>query len=255
MAYGLRCGRQMIATFLGTKGGTGTTTMAVNCAADIRRVSERPTLLVDVKQAGDVAVFLGLRPRYTLGDMLDQVAWSDRELAPRFVTEHDCGLHVLAACQGFGRPNARDAEAIEELLRCYAELYDYVVVDAGSTLTESAVAALAMSDVVMLVANPDLPCLRNLQRLTDTIRLDGVGPERLRIVLNRTGDTGVMPVGQIEDALSRRIDFRVTSDYRTVATAVNAGVPVSSLRATDLHLQVDSMARTLIGSNLAAVAS
>ena len=74
-------------------------------------------------------------------------------------------------------------------------------------------------------------------------------------MLNRTADTGVMPVGQIEDALSRRIDFRVTSDYRTVAAAVNAGVPVSSLRATDLHLQVDSMARTLIGSNLAAVAS
>ena len=248
-------GGQMIVTFLGTKGGTGTTTMAVNCAADIRRVSDRPTLLADVKQAGDVGVFLGLRPRYTLADLLDQVGWSDRELATRFVTEHDCGLHVLAASEGFGRPNARDAEGVEETLRCYSNLYDYIVVDAGSTLTESAVAALAMSDLVMLVANPDLPCLRNLQRLTDTIRLDGVGPERLRIVLNRTADAGVMPVGQIEDALSRRIDFRVTSDYRTVAAAVNTGVPVSSLRATDLHLQVDSMARTLIGSNMAAVAS
>lgn len=245
----------MIVTFLGTKGGTGTTTMAVNCAADIRRIAQRPTLLVDLKQAGDVGVFLGLRPRYTLGDLLDQVGWTDRELATRFVTEHDCNLHVLAACEGFGRPNGRDAEGIEETLRCYSELYDYVVVDAGSALTESAVAALTMSDVVMLVANPDLPCLRNLQRLTDTIRLDGVAPERLRIVLNRTADTGVMPVGQIEDALNRRIDFRVTSDYRTVAAAVNTGVPISSLRATDLHLQIDSMARTLIESNVAVAAS
>ena len=41
----------MIVTFLGTKGGTGTTTMAVNCAADIRRITDRPTLLADVKQA------------------------------------------------------------------------------------------------------------------------------------------------------------------------------------------------------------
>jgi Flp pilus assembly CpaE family ATPase len=134
-------------------------------------------------------------------------------------------------------------------------MYDYLVVDAGSTLTESAVAALALSDLVMLVANPDVLCLRNLQRLSDTIRLDGVGPERLRIVLNRTSDNGVMPVSQIEDALSRTIDFRVPSDYRTVAAAVNTGVPVSALRVTDLHLQVDSMARTLIGSNLTAVAS
>ena len=245
----------MILTFLGTKGGTGTTTMAVNCAADVRRISDRSTIAVDVRQAGDLAVFLGLRPRYTLVDMLDQVGWSDRDLATRFVTEHECGLHVLAAAEGFGRPNARDAEGVEESLRCYSELYEYVVVDAGSTLTESTVAALAMSDYVMLVANPDLPCLRNLQRLTDAIRLDGVGPERIRIVLNRTGDSGVLTVGQIEDALSRTIDFRVPSDYRTVAAAVNAGVPISSLRVTDLHLQVDSMARTLIGPQLTAVAS
>ena len=47
----------------------------------------------------------------------------------------------------------------------------------------------------------------------------------------------------------------MTSDYRTVAAAVNTGVPVSSLRTSDLHLHVDSMARTLIGSNLTAVAS
>jgi pilus assembly protein CpaE len=245
----------MILTFLGTKGGTGTTTMAVNCAADIHRISTRPTLIADVKQAGDVGVFLGLRPRYALGDLLDQVGWTDRELMTRFITEHDCGLHVLPASEGFARPSARDAEGVEETLRCLSEMYDYLVIDAGSTLTESTVAALALSDLVMLVANPDVPCLRNLQRLTDTIRLDGVGPERLRIVLNRTSENGVMPVSQIEDALSRTIDFRVPSDYRTVTAAVNTGVPVSALRVTDLHLQVDSMARTLIGSNLTAVAS
>lgn len=246
----------MILTFLGTKGGTGTTTMAVNCAADIRRLSGRSTLIADIRQGpGDVAVFLGLRPRYSLVDLLDQVAWSDRELATRFVTEHECGLHVLASSENFGRPNIRDAEGIEETLRCFSELYDFVVVDAGSTLTATAIGALTISDAIMLVANPDVPCLRNLERLTDAIRLEGVGLERVRIVLNRTSDTGVLPVGQIEDALSRTIDFHVPSDYRTVAAAVNEGVPVSSLRTTDLHLQMDSMARTLIGSNLAAVAS
>jgi Flp pilus assembly CpaE family ATPase len=31
----------MIVSFLGTKGGTGTTTLAVNCAADIRRITNR----------------------------------------------------------------------------------------------------------------------------------------------------------------------------------------------------------------------
>jgi Flp pilus assembly CpaE family ATPase len=39
----------MIVSYLGTKGGTGTTTLAVNGAADIRRLTNRPTVIVDLK--------------------------------------------------------------------------------------------------------------------------------------------------------------------------------------------------------------
>jgi pilus assembly protein CpaE len=238
----------MVVAFLGTKGGTGTTTMAVNCAADVYRVSKRSTVLVDVKQGpGDVAVFLGLRPRHNIIDLIDQVGWSDLETASRYVAEHTCGIHVLAAADGFGRPNSRDAEGVDQTLRCMSTLYDFVVVDAGSTLTSSAVAALGMADVVMLVANPDVPCLRNLQRLTDALRLARVAPERVRIVLNRTSENGVIPAAQIEKVMGRSVDFQLVSDYRTVAAAVNTGVPVSCLRTTDLHLQLDTMARTLTG--------
>lgn len=243
----------MVVTFLGTKGGTGTTTMAVNCAADVRRLSHRATLIVDVKQGpGDVAVFLGLRARHSLVDFIDQVGWSDRTLASRFVSEHECGVHVLAAPETFGRPNSRDADGVDQALRSLTSKYEHLVIDAGSTLTSCTVAALGVSDLVMLVANPDVPCLRNLQRLTDALRLAGVGAERVRVILNRTSDHGALPASQIETAIGRTIDFQVPSDYRTVASAVNAGVPVSSLRSTDLHLQLDAMSRTLLGTTLVA---
>ena len=246
----------MIITFLGTKGGTGTTTMAVNCAAEIYRLSRRPTVIVDAKQGhGDVAVFLGLRPRYSIVDLIDQLGWSERALASRFVTEHDSGVHVLAAAEGFARPNSRDGEAVEQSLICLSKMYDFVVIDAGSTLSSSAVTAMTIADVVMLVANPDLPCLRNLQRLTDALRLAGVAPEHLRVLLNRASDNGLLPVSQIEKVLRRTIDFLVPSDYRTVAAAVNTGVPVRNLRQTDLHLQLEVMSRTLLGLNADAAAS
>jgi pilus assembly protein CpaE len=242
----------MIISFLGTKGGTGTTTMAVNCAASIKRISGRPALVADVKQGpGDVAVFLGLRPRYSLVDMIEQVGWSDPALASRFVAEHDCGLHVLASAEGFGRPNSRDAEPIDQILRCFSTVYDFVVVDVGTTLTSSAAAALAVSDLVVLVANPDVPCLRNLQRLTDALRLASVTPERLRILVNRTSVNGLLLLSQIEKVLGRPIDFQVPSDYRTVAASVNTGVPVLCLRPTELQSQIETMARTMVSTNLA----
>jgi len=50
--------------FLGAKGGAGATTVSVNCAVEIARLTKRPTVVVDMKAClGEVALFLGVRPR------------------------------------------------------------------------------------------------------------------------------------------------------------------------------------------------
>ena len=65
-------------TCSGGGGGTGTTTLAVNAAADLRRITQRPTLIVDLKNGpGDVALFLGLRPRHSFLNAIDHFAWVD----------------------------------------------------------------------------------------------------------------------------------------------------------------------------------
>src|SRR5687767_15935807 len=108
----------MIASFLGTKGGTGTTTLAVNGAADIRRLTGRPTIVVDLKNGpGDVALFLGLRPRHSVLTALDHLAWIDPTTLRRFVIEHACGLHVLAAGDDRARAPTCPAGFLEHLLR------------------------------------------------------------------------------------------------------------------------------------------
>jgi hypothetical protein len=57
----------------------------------------------------------------------------------------------------------------------------------------------------------------------------------------------VMSTPQIERVLGFNVSFSVNSDYRTVASAVNSGVPVSTLRASDLHAQLDAIARAIAG--------
>lgn len=237
----------MVVSFLGTKGGTGTTTLAVNCAADIRRIANRPTVVVDLKGGpGDVALFLGLRPRHSLLTVLDHLAWIDPPSLSKYVVEHDCGLHVLAAGDEFARPGPRDVESIEHILRALSSIYDFVILDVGTSLVMAA-GALQLSDAILLVANPDVPCLRNLQRLIDGVKAAGVPVERLQIVLNRASEFGVLSTAQIERVLGFNISYTVNSDYRTVASAVNAGVPVSTLRASELNGQLDTIARALAG--------
>ena len=238
----------MIVSYLGTKGGTGTTTLAVNGAADIRRITNRSTVIVDLKSGpGDVALFLGLRPRHSLLTALDHLAWIDPLMLSRYILEHDCGLHVLAAGDEYGRPGPRDADAVEQTLRALNSIYDYVILDVGTSLMMPAAAALQLSDHILMVANPDVPCLRNLQRLIDAVKTAGVPGERLQIVLNRASEFGVLSTAQIERVLGLNISFSVNSDYRTVASAVNSGVPVSALRASEINGQLDAIARAIGG--------
>lgn len=237
----------MVLSFLGTKGGTGTTTLAVNCAAELHRVSTRPTIVVDLKPGtGDVGLYLGIRSRFTLVDLLDQLGWMEAASIPQLAARHDCGVHVLVGAEEYGRPSPADAPAIERAIEQLRELFDYVVIDAGSSLSSCSAAALHVSDEVHFVANPDVPCLRNLQRLRDLVRLAGVPDDRVRYVLNRTSDLEVLPLRQIEEALGRHIDHRFTSDYRTVASALNAGVPLSHLRAGPLKAELETLARAIV---------
>jgi pilus assembly protein CpaE len=239
---------RMIVSYLGTKGGTGTTTLAVNGAADIRRLTGRPTVVVDLKTGpGDVALFLGLRPRHSVLTALDHLAWLDPAILRRFVVVHDCGLHVLASGDDYVRPGVRDADHMEQLLRALNAAYDYVIVDAGCALVPPATTAIQLSDAILVVANPDVPCLRNLQRITDEVKRLGVARERLKIVLNRASELGVLSTAQIERVLGFSITHSVNSDYRSAASAVNSGVPVSAMRVTELNKQLESVARAISG--------
>jgi pilus assembly protein CpaE len=238
----------MICSFLGTKGGTGTTTLAVNGAADVRRLTGRPTVVVDLKSGpGDVALSLGLRPRHTVLTAIDHLAWIDPATLRRFVIEHDCGLHVLAAGDDYGRPAPREADYVEQLLRALNSVYDFVILDVGSSLMPPSTTALQLSDAIRLIANPDVPCLRNLQRIIDAVKTVGVAGDKLKIVLNRASEFGVLSTAQIERVLGFAIAHSVNSDYRTVASAVNSGVPVSALRQTELNAQLDAIARAIAG--------
>ena len=67
-----------------------------------------------------------------------------------------------------------------------------------------AVAALYAADTVFLVTNPDVPSIRNAQRLVDRVRQLGAGSERVKILLNRVSDQHLIAPKQIETALGLR---------------------------------------------------
>jgi pilus assembly protein CpaE len=234
--------------FLGAKGGAGTTTVAVNCGVELARLTKRPTIVVDLKTClGEVALFLGVRPRFTVLDAIENLHRLDKDFLKELVAKHKSGLDILAGSEQFDRPNAQDAGALEELLRVLTRAYDYVVIDAGNVINACVAAALYAADTIFLVANPDVPSIRNAQRLVDRVRQLGAGSERVKVLLNRASDQNLVGPKQIETALGYGIHHTFSSDYRTVSTALNSGVPLSLTNHSEIAAQFDSFTRHLIG--------
>jgi pilus assembly protein CpaE len=234
--------------FLGAKGGAGTTTVSVNCAVELARLTKRPTIIVDLKQClGEVALFLGVRPRFTVLDAVENLHRLDKDFIRELVSRHKSGLEILAGSEQFDRPNAQDAGALEELLRVLARIYDFIIIDAGNTINSSVVAALYTADTVFMVTNPDVPSIRNAQRLVDRVRQLGAGSERVKILLNRVSDQLLIAPKQIETALGYGIHHTFSSDYRTVSTALNSGVPLALTNHSEISSQFGSFTRHLIG--------
>jgi len=233
--------------FFGAKGGAGTTTVAVNCAVELARLTKRQTLIVDLKAGfGEVSLFLGVRPRYTVLDALESLHRLDKDFLRELCARHKSGLEILAGSEQFERPGAQDAGAVEELFRVVGKTHDYVVVDAGNQINSCSIAALYAADTIFVVATPDVPSVRNAQRLVDRVRQLGVGGERIRILLNRASDQHMIGQKQIETALGYGIHHTFTSDYRTVSTALNSGVPLALANQSEIASQFDAFTRQII---------
>lgn len=233
--------------FVGAKGGAGTTTVAVNCAVELARLSKRPTVIVDLKAGlGEITLFLGVRSRYTLLDAIENLHRLDSEFLKELIVKHKSGLDILAGSEQFERPAPADTAAVEEVLRLLTQQYEYVLIDAGNHVHGCAAAALYTADSIYIVTNPDVPCVRNAQRLLDRLGQLGAGPDRIRVLLNRASEPSPIAPEQIEGALGRPIDHTFGSDYRTVSTGLNSGVPLSLTGNSDLAAQFDAFTRKLI---------
>jgi pilus assembly protein CpaE len=236
--------------FFGAKGGAGTTTLAVNCAVEIARLKKRPTLIVDLKAGlGEVTLFLGVRSRYTMLDALDNLHRLDQEFMKELVVKHKSGLEILAGSDLFDRPGASDSATLEEVFRVLGRQYEYIIVDAGAQMNGCVVSSLYSADTIYLVVSPDVPSVRNAQRLLDRIGQLGASGDRVRVLLNRAAEPYPIPPSQIENALGHPIHQIFLSDYKTVSTALNSGVPLALAGNTELASQFDTFARRIIDPN------
>src|SRR5438132_9410283 len=133
-----RQGRQLgrMYTFVGVKGGVGTTTAALNLAALCAK-QNKSTVLVDLDMdSGDAASYLGLRHQYSLADVVGNLDQLDQAMLDGIVARDPLGFAVLCAPEEFERSQAIGPEHFREIGTFLIERFDIVIVDGSHTLDQ-----------------------------------------------------------------------------------------------------------------------
>src|SRR5262249_12083416 len=88
---------------VGVKGGVGATSVAINVATALARVASAGALLIDLHVArGEAALYLGIEPRFTVVDALDNIHKLDDAFFRSLVVRAPSRLDLLAAPDAIG---------------------------------------------------------------------------------------------------------------------------------------------------------
>ncbi|HWG41904.1 MAG TPA: hypothetical protein VN688_03890 [Gemmataceae bacterium] len=210
---------------LGASGGSGTSTLAANLAAVLAREADR-CALIDLKPGvGDLAALLDLKPAHNLADLCLNAARLDRAMFESALVAHAGGVHLLAPPQMYEDIRLVTAAGVNKTLTLSREAFRYTVVDLEDCYHEEQAVVLRQADYILLVFRLDFTSLRSTRRILDYLEQAGIGPERVRLVINRYGQAKELPLSQAEEALSRKIVHIIPEDPKTINAANNAGEP------------------------------
>ena len=230
---------------LGAKGGVGGTTVAVNLATSMTLVSKEPTLLIDLHPAyGDAAVFLGVDPRFTVADALENIDRLDATYLKSLIASTPAGIDLLAS--GHRLPSISfDVTRIRRLLELASSMYPFVVLDCARTEPAVLEALDAVSQIVV-VANQELPALRSAARLVSHLR-QRCGNDRVKVAITRFDPKADIQRTDIERVLGGAVSYQFPNDYQTSVGAIARGEPLIVANHSRLASSIGDFARQLGG--------
>lgn len=215
----------------GVLGGVGTTMIATQLA-QIWAADNKRVLLIDLDvQRGTAALYMNLKPRLSIADLIEADDRLDSEFLKMVIERHMSGVSMISTPADMTPLDAITPEFIDRLLDLAAQNYDLVLLDLPGVWMDWTALAIQKADVLMLITQMTVPGVQQARRQLDVAEANGLG-ERVRVMMNRMvpGLFGKYDVGEAETALRSRVHFALANDYPTVSAALDEGRSVGQIK-------------------------
>lgn len=177
-----------VIAFIGARGGTGSSTIAHNCAWDIARRGDVETALIDFDIAfGTAALDFNLDVSGSLMEALTQPDRVDALLLDRMMVRVDKWLSLLGSPGGVDKESNIEPYAVETILTALRASMPRIIVDVPNVWAPWVKFTLLHADQIVITAEPDLASLRNTRSLVDLLKFARPNDPPPLLVLNKVG--------------------------------------------------------------------
>ena len=119
-----------------------------------------------------------------------------------------------------------DKASIAAILRELSQSSQYVIIDVGSAFTDLAVAALELSNMILLVTTPDAIAVQHTQRAIEAFQSMRFPQKMLKVALNRAESRGSAHSAEVAEQVATDVIAAIPSDGRAAGVSTQRGVPV-----------------------------
>jgi len=249
-----------IISILGTRGGVGSTSLAVNLAATLASDRDNSVALVDLDLAlgdADITLEVSGSENFSIADLARNIDRLDMNFLRRSMARHEASnLSVLRHPLEIQEIAAIHEGHIERILNLLRVSYSHLVLDLSKAILATDLMALRMSDLVLLVVQLELSSLRNVVRMIHFFNQEESLSEKIRIVVNRVGAEAVeegISLKKAEEVIGKPIFWQIPNDFRPMIAARVAGQPlITHSPRCRAQQAIAGLSQTICGKPVAA---
>jgi pilus assembly protein CpaE len=243
-----RMGR--IINVIGSHGGVGATTVALNLAWHLGEETRRRVAVVDLDlRFGSMAMALNIAPDQTIVEPLSNPRLIDDRLIDKAARQVSTRLHLFSALQSFEENATPSVEGIRAFIAKLAEQYPYVIVDLPRHLAVEARHYMQLPALNVLVSDLTHHGARDLARLKRL--LSPIQDQPAICIANRQGTPGELETASFTRAADGEPDVVIGVD-RKICVEMHEGRPAINGSRT-LRQGIEKLSRRISGRIAIAV--
>jgi pilus assembly protein CpaE len=214
--------------FLSVKGGCGATTLACHVAAELPKHTNTKVLLADLDlQSGMVGFLTKTKNPYSVSDAANNLERLDPSYWRALVSNGIPDLEIINA-PSTPASRALSPQQLKQVVAFARTQYPWTILDLGRSLTAATLAVIDLTDLVYLVTTHEVPALRQVQQIRQTLVEGGFDVSKLRLVLNRLPKNSDITLEELEAMLGLPIDTTIPNQYHALQDAYAEGRLIDS---------------------------